>query len=170
MASIQGAKAIGAVSRGDVEEIGHARVFAVKGSTGGRVYTVVVGFRPAAFDAAVDVCNCPAGEAGRRCYHVGAARLLLEKQRHAAQRAQELGEPTASCDGCGRRAWCRLVSWREGSRTVGKFLCDDCRAGVEAQELELLPTSDPESIVGQVQRGESAAQIGETRPGFGGRE
>lgn len=42
--------------------------------------------------------------------------------------------PPASCDGCGRRAWCRLTSWRERGRVIGKFLCDACRVAIPNEE------------------------------------
>jgi hypothetical protein len=38
--------------------------------------------------------------------------------------------PPATCDKCGKRRWCRLVSWLDGARKRGGFLCDECRKAI----------------------------------------
>lgn len=69
-----GEKAIAAVTEGRVERAPRAVVCFVEGSEGD-LYTVVL---PLDRDHA-DVCTCPAGQHGRRCYHVEAAELLAHR-------------------------------------------------------------------------------------------
>lgn len=75
MSDIVGAKAISLVQRGGVVERPGRRVFEAEGSNGATHIVVLgVGRRGAS-------CTCAAGQAGRRCYHVAAARLLVAKER-----------------------------------------------------------------------------------------
>jgi hypothetical protein len=86
MSSIQGAKAISAVSRGDVREIKHARVFEVPSSDRSKLYTVVLHARSTAVrESNPHICNCEAGVHGRACWHIAAAKLLLAKERNEAE-------------------------------------------------------------------------------------
>jgi uncharacterized Zn finger protein len=90
VSSIVGAKAISLASTpGAVTERPHARVFAVKGSAG-RTYTVVVGARGLGAELTAhgrDICTCPAGQAGSRCSHTAAARLVIDRELRAAREA-----------------------------------------------------------------------------------
>jgi hypothetical protein len=81
MSDAAGAQAISAVSNGDVVERLGTRVFGVKGR-GGKVYTVVLYFRPlgaALTSAGQHVCTCEAGQHGRRCWHTRAAELMARR-------------------------------------------------------------------------------------------
>lgn len=88
MSSIQGAKAISAVTNGKVREVKHARTFEVVGSQGD-LYSVTVGARPGARPALAghaDTCSCPAGRRDARCWHVQAARLQIRAEREMPTR------------------------------------------------------------------------------------
>lgn len=79
MSGIVGAKAISAVANGDIEERLHARTFVVRGKTG-TTHVVTIG----ALEPGKTVCTCKAGQSGQRCYAVGAAQLLIAREREAA--------------------------------------------------------------------------------------
>jgi uncharacterized Zn finger protein len=82
VSDIVGAKAIALIQRGGVEERSGARVFNARGS-GGQTYVVVIGAHRLG-EGPRDLCTCPAGMAGRRCYHVAGARLLALRERDEA--------------------------------------------------------------------------------------
>lgn len=65
MSDMQSAKAILLVSQGRVKRVHRAQVYKVQGS---HDYTVVL-------SSEGNVCTCPAGMNGVRCYHVRAAKL-----------------------------------------------------------------------------------------------
>jgi acyl-[acyl carrier protein]--UDP-N-acetylglucosamine O-acyltransferase len=72
VSSIVGAKSIAILRSGQVAEKPHARVFRVKD------YTVVIGGTDTIGET---VCTCRAGQSGIRCSHVGAAKLLMARER-----------------------------------------------------------------------------------------
>lgn len=77
MADIVGGKAISLVHRGGIREVDHSRVFHAEGSQGD-TYTVV-------FVNGGATCSCEAGFRGNRCYHVVAARLVMNRERDAVR-------------------------------------------------------------------------------------
>lgn len=86
MAGIVSAKAFSLIQRDGIVERDHARVFRAVGS-GGQPYVVVIGAHPLG-EGPRATCSCPAGVAGRRCYHVAAAGLLMARERDAEIKRQ----------------------------------------------------------------------------------
>lgn len=75
MSGIVGAKAISLVTRGGVHETDERGVYTVEGSEPGKRYVVTLG--------ADESCTCRAGECGRRCYHLAAAKIYSGRKRAA---------------------------------------------------------------------------------------
>lgn len=73
MSSIMGGKAIALVTRGGVRKVNDTGLYEADGSSPGTVYRVQLG--------AQQSCTCRAGECGRDCYHVHAAKLLSAQLR-----------------------------------------------------------------------------------------
>lgn len=78
MSDIMGAKAISAVSNGLIEELPYARTFVLRSESS--VHVVTIG----APEGTGTTCTCRAGQAGRECYAVQAAKLLMRKRRDEA--------------------------------------------------------------------------------------
>lgn len=125
MSSIQGGRAIAAVANGQIEERPYARTFVLRGDTG-TVHVVTIG----AHADGRAVCTCKAGQAGRECYAVKSAKLLMRKRR------DEAGESAVVVDIGG-------VLHRRVYEPIGTA-------------LELIPVEDPDSIVGRVLRDDAS--------------
>jgi hypothetical protein len=85
MSDQQGAKAISAVTAGDVTECAWSRSFVVKGSTG-TPYVVSLVTLPG-IRSPLGTCTCKAGATGTPCWHVRAARLMVTREQVARERA-----------------------------------------------------------------------------------